>query len=147
MGSQVSSFLSKIHRLIGGLHCSGALGGPSGIPVFTSDYLTKGYTFAGRMVPEFYPSGYGVEDLGLAVIDGKGYVTWTGFNLTAVFTQPPPGDVSQLRYSFPSPQRIGTFANGGSEILSDLASFHPNSCCARIDSGLFERDWKGISSD
>ncbi|KAG4435056.1 hypothetical protein IFR05_009462 [Cadophora sp. M221] len=68
-------------------------GGPPGIPVFTSDQLTKGYTFAGRMIPDYHPSGYGVEDLGLAVIDGKGYVTWTGFNLTAVFTQPPPGNI------------------------------------------------------
>ncbi|PVH81295.1 glycoside hydrolase family 43 protein [Cadophora sp. DSE1049] len=63
-------------------------GATPNIPVFTSDQLTKGYTFAGRMIPDYHPSGYGVEDLGLAVIDGKGYVTWTGFNLTAALTQP-----------------------------------------------------------
>ncbi|KAI9053403.1 hypothetical protein LZ554_002361 [Drepanopeziza brunnea f. sp. 'monogermtubi'] len=61
--------------------------GPAGVPVFTSDSLTSGYTFAGEMVPEYAPAGWGVEDLGLSVFDGKAYLTSTGWNLTALATE------------------------------------------------------------
>ncbi|KAL1859652.1 hypothetical protein Daus18300_009517 [Diaporthe australafricana] len=57
--------------------------GTPGIPVFTSDTLTSDYKFMGNMIQGRWESGFGAEDLSLAIIDGKGYVIWTSFNMTS----------------------------------------------------------------
>ena len=46
------------------------------------------------MIPAYGPSGFGVEDLGLAVIDGIGYVVFTSFNITQTVLSPPLSSVS-----------------------------------------------------
>lgn len=56
------------------------LSAPGTIPVFTSDSLTSGYTFAGYSHVSGVPENYVIEDLGLSVIDGIGYVIWTQFD-------------------------------------------------------------------
>ena len=58
--------------------------GGKGVPVFTSDHLTHGYKYVGNMMQAYSPPGYGLEDLGLAVIDGKGYLIYSGFNITHI---------------------------------------------------------------
>ncbi|KAJ5032416.1 uncharacterized protein L3040_009021 [Drepanopeziza brunnea f. sp. 'multigermtubi'] len=60
--------------------------GPATVPVFTSDSLTSGYTFAGEMIPDYAPAGWSVEDLGLTVLDGKAYLTFTGWNITSMYS-------------------------------------------------------------
>jgi hypothetical protein len=52
------------------------------------------------MIPAYGPSGYGVEDLGLAVIDGIGYVVFTSFNMTQTIFSPPLSSVSKDIYFF-----------------------------------------------
>lgn len=58
-----------------------APGAEPGIPVFTSDYLTHGYTFQGHLIQKTWWYGQGVEDLSLAVIDGEGYVIYTTWDM------------------------------------------------------------------
>ncbi|KAJ5735306.1 uncharacterized protein N7483_000431 [Penicillium malachiteum] len=58
------------------------LSAPGTIPVFTSDSLTSGYTFAGYSHVKGVPQNWTVEDLGLSVIDGTEYVIWTQYDYT-----------------------------------------------------------------
>jgi hypothetical protein len=66
-----------------------------GVPIFTSDSLTSGYTYAGRMTPAYGYPGYAVWDLSLSYLDGKGYLVFTGQNMTATIR----GEVSSVSNS------------------------------------------------
>lgn len=64
---------------------SSRLANPGTIPVFVSDYLATGYSFVGYSQVQGVPENYVIEDLGLSVIDGVGYVIWTMFNLVDTY--------------------------------------------------------------
>lgn len=49
------------------------------------------------MIQGRFEFGDGAEDLSLAVIDGKGYVIWTTFNMTSTILDGTLGDVSTHR--------------------------------------------------
>lgn len=62
--------------------------------MFTSDSLTSGYEFMGNMIQGRWEHGIGAEDLSLAVINGKGYVIWTSYNMTSTIIDGTLGSVS-----------------------------------------------------
>lgn len=58
-----------------------------GLAVFTSYYLTYGYTYASLSSVEYAPLSWIVEDRSVAVVDGIGYSVWTTFDLTRIETE------------------------------------------------------------
>ncbi|KAL4901486.1 hypothetical protein BDW74DRAFT_181777 [Aspergillus multicolor] len=76
----------------------GRVGDP-GLPVFTSDNLTSGYTYAGRSWVEYAPERYIFEDQSVAAMDsGTAYSVWTAWNLTRAMTTGALGSIMPILF-------------------------------------------------